>query len=75
MLKKSTPFEEAYPHITQWIEPYGWIEIGQDDSSPSFIKALDEGGLVWESSKKYASVDDAWRDLENKLKKVINEIS
>jgi hypothetical protein len=73
MPQKSTPFEDAYLNITQWVESYGWLEIGQDDSSPSFIKVL-EGGLVWESSKKYASLDAAWRDLEARLGKIIDEI-
>ncbi len=74
MPKKSTPFEDAYPSITQWVESYGWLEIGQDENSTSFIRVLDAGGLVWESVKKYPSLDAAWRDLEVKLKKVIDEI-
>jgi hypothetical protein len=74
MPKKSTPFEDTYPNITQWVESYGWLEIGQDDSSPAFIKALDAGGLVWESSKKYTSLDAALRDLEARLEKIIAEI-
>lgn len=74
MPKKSTPFEDAYPNITRWVESYGWLEIGQDGNSTSFIRVLDEGGLVWESSKKYPSLDAAWRDLEAKLEKVIDEI-
>jgi hypothetical protein len=74
MPQKSTPFEDAFPNITQWVESYGWLEIGLDGSSPSFIKVLDEGGMVWHSSKKYASLDAALRDLEAKLEKVIDEI-
>ncbi len=74
MPKKSTPFEDAYPNITQWVESYGWLEIGQDENSASFIRVLDDGGLVWESSKKYPSLDAALRDLEAKLEKVIDEI-
>jgi hypothetical protein len=74
MSQKSTPFEDAYPNIAQWVESYGWLEIGQDDSSPSFIKVLDAGGQVWESTKKYASLDAALRDLEARLGKIIDEI-
>ena len=74
MNNKSTSFEDAYPNIAQWVESYGWLEIGQDDSSPSFIKVLDAGGLVWESSKKYTSLDAVWRDLEIRLGKIIDEI-
>jgi hypothetical protein len=74
MPKKPTPFEDAYPNITQWVESYGWLEIGQDDGSSAFIKVLDAGGLIWESSKKYSSLDAALRDLEARLEKVIDEI-
>jgi hypothetical protein len=74
MPQKSTPFEDAYPNITQWVESYGWLEIGQDGSSPSFIKVLDEGGVVWETGKIFTSLDAAWRDLETRLEKIIAEI-
>ena len=74
MPKKSTPFEDTYPSIAQWVESYGWLEIGQDENSTSFIRVLDEGGLVWESARKYSSLDAAWHDLEIKLKEVIDEI-
>ena len=74
MPKKTTPFEDTYPAITQWVESYGWLEIGHDENSTSFIRVLDEGGLVWESAKKYPSLDAAWHDLEIKLNEVIDEI-
>ena len=28
------------------------------------MRALDEGGLVWEGQEAYATLDDALRDLE-----------
>ena len=43
-------FEERYPNIAAWVQD-GWIEIGHDSNSGSFIRVLDEGGLVWESDK------------------------
>jgi hypothetical protein len=74
MPQKPAPFEETYPFITQWVESYGWLEIGQDENSTSFIRALDAGGLVWESARHYPSLDAAWRALESKLEQVIDEI-
>jgi hypothetical protein len=41
---------------------YGWIEMGQDHMSRSFVRALDEGGLAWEGQGAYATLDDALRD-------------
>ena len=57
-------FEETYPHIAEWVKTWGWIEIGDDTTAGSFIRALDEGGLVWESNQTYASLDQALRDLD-----------
>ena len=56
--------DATYPTIARWVMEYGWIEIGHDDMSRSFVRALDEGGLVWEGQEDYATLDDALRDLE-----------
>jgi hypothetical protein len=69
-----TDFSSTYPNIAAWTESYGWIEIGQDDCSQSFIRVLDEGGMLWESKPKYKSLDDALNDLEAALGKIIDEI-
>jgi len=46
-------FEKTYPNIAYWVNSQGWIEIGQDESSSSFVRALDEGGLIWEGNESY----------------------
>jgi hypothetical protein len=56
-------FEARYPHIASWVQD-GWIEMGRDDCSRSFVRALDIGGLVWEGDGPYGSIDDALRALE-----------
>ncbi|MFC1961135.1 hypothetical protein ACFLYO_10535 [Chloroflexota bacterium] len=60
-------FEQTYPHITEWVKSWGWIEIGDDDMAGSFIRALDEGGLVWESDQTYPTLDDALQAMEAAL--------
>ncbi|MDE3088672.1 MAG: hypothetical protein KGJ80_04730 [Chloroflexota bacterium] len=62
-------FEKSFPAITEWVRSHGWIEIGQTDEEQSFVRAIDEGGLVWEGKSSYPSLDHAWRALENALKK------
>ena len=69
-----TNFSLTYPNISAWTESYGWIEIGQDDFSQSFVRALDMGGMVWEGKSKYKTVDAALDDLEAALEKIIEEI-
>ncbi len=69
-----TNLSSSYPNIAAWAESYGWIEIGQDENSLSFIRVLDSGGMVWESKPSYKSLDDALNDLEAALGKIIDEI-
>lgn len=59
--------EKLYPTIAEWVTTQGWIEIGQDQGSDSFIRGLDEGGLVWEGRQSYDTLDDALQDLEQGL--------
>jgi hypothetical protein len=58
-------FAAAYPHIAQWVrKEEGWIEVGQDDFSPSFVRAVYGGGLAWEGQPSYPSLDEALRALD-----------
>jgi hypothetical protein len=41
-------FEEKYPLVFEWVKHFGWIEIGHDDYSRSFVRVLDIGGMIWE---------------------------
>lgn len=59
--------DATYPTIARWVLEYGWIEMGHDDMSQSFIRALDEGGLVWEGQEDYATLGGALQDLETGL--------
>jgi hypothetical protein len=68
-----TSFSKTYPNIAYWTESCGWIEIGYDEDSQSFIRVLDEGGMLWESDHKYASFDEALDELEAALEKIIDE--
>ena len=63
-MKQAESFELKYPNITRWVQEQGWIEIGQDDYSPSFLRAVNLGGMAWEGRKKYRSMDEAFRDLD-----------
>jgi hypothetical protein len=56
-------FEAHYPNIASWVQD-GWIEIGRDDYSRSFVRALDIGGMVWEGATEYNSLDDALQALD-----------
>jgi hypothetical protein len=63
-LSEKRSFESQYPNIALWVNERGWIEVGADESNTSFVRALDEGGLVWEGNAPYGSLDDALRALD-----------
>ena len=66
-------FSEKYPSITEWVDRYGWIEIGYDEMTSAFVRAHDMGGTIWMSEKPYDSVDEALQDLEIELKSWMDE--
>ena len=66
--------DERFPNVAAWVHSYGWIEIGQDDYSRSFLRALAIGGMVWEGKPEYKSLDHALRALDRALAKRIEEI-
>jgi hypothetical protein len=59
--------DDDYPHLAAWVYERGWIEIGQDDYSRSFIRVLDEGGMVWEGKTRYPSLGVALRAADTAL--------
>lgn len=54
-LSSPTPFEASYPNITAWVSDGGWIEIEDKIQTGSFVRALDEGGMIWEGTERYKS--------------------
>jgi hypothetical protein len=47
-------FAVAYPHIASWVgEHEGWIEVGADEYSRSFVRAVYGGGFAWEGKPVY----------------------
>ena len=66
-------FEESYPSISAWVSGGGWVEIGDEAQTGSFVRALDEGGMIWEGAKKYKSVDEALQVLERGIAKWTDE--
>jgi hypothetical protein len=70
---KGTTFDEEYPNIARWVQD-GWIELGQDEYSRSFIRVLDIGGLIWEGKETYESVADALADADTAVAQAANEL-
>jgi len=65
--------EQTYPNVARWVKSEGWIEIGYDDFSRSFVRALDIGGMIWEGDEKYNSLDEAMQALDKGITHWLNE--
>lgn len=65
MEEKALLFEKTYPNISSWVRFSGWIEIGQYDHLRSFVRALDDGGMVWEGDDEYETLDKALQALDD----------
>jgi len=65
--------DTTYPTMVRWVQEYGRIEIRQDACSRSFIRALDDGAMVWEGQEHSPTRDDALQDLEAGLRAWMQE--
>ncbi len=63
----SVALDDAYPQLASWVFERGWIELGSDENSRSFIRVLDIGGMVWEGKTHYPSLDAALRAANTAL--------
>lgn len=43
------PGAAAYRHIAWWVQD-GLGEIGRTNCTPAVVRALDEGGMIWEGA-------------------------
>jgi hypothetical protein len=66
------PFATLYPNVVAWVQD-GWVEIGRDDFSKSFVRVLDIGGLVWEGETRYPTVHAALMALDAAIAEWLDE--
>ncbi len=64
--------EEKYPNISRWVDG-GILEIGYESETDSFIRAIDEGGTVFEGKSSYKTLDEALDDAEKAIGKWFEE--
>ena len=55
--------EKHYPNLAAWVLD-GWLEVGHSGETGSFIRLLDERGIVWEGKSTYPSLDAALLEAE-----------
>ncbi len=57
-------FEKSYPYLHLFVSYQGWIEIGPDEYSDSWVRIIDEGGMRLEEDEDTLDVSlakaEAW---------------
>jgi hypothetical protein len=66
-------FEADFPAITRWIKEFGYIEIGGASFADFFVKAVDRDGIQWGGKREYMSIDEALKDMERGVEKLLVE--
>jgi hypothetical protein len=73
MTKPMKPsFQAMFPNITRWVKDFGTVELGYDPNTDSFMRAMDEGGMVWKGESHYEYLDDAFLDLEKGIRATLS---
>ena len=66
-------FSAAYPNLARWVTLQGWIEVGNDRMSPSLVRVLDEGGMIWQGGDGNESVDEVLRLADAAVERLVRE--
>ena len=66
-------FTKHFPGLAQWVDDWGWIEIGRDEVTDSLVRVMDEGGLVWENPGELKSLEKAMQVANEFVRKWIKE--
>ena len=66
----SRVIEGQFPLLAWWVQGGGWIEFGETEYSRSLVRVLDIGGMLWESKKRYRSLDEMLQAAEQALQEL-----
>jgi hypothetical protein len=70
----ASSFDEMFPTIARWIsQEEGWVALGADHYSRSLARALYGGGMVWEGTDDYGSLDEALRAMDGGIASWLEE--
>ena len=64
---------EKHLGIARWLVAHGTIEFGYCPNTPSAVRVLDEGGLVWQGRRSYRSFAAALADCEANVSRLLRE--
>ena len=62
--KLADGFATSYPCLAKWLAEYGQLELGYDDATDTFARALNEGGMVWSGGFGYETPESWLESLE-----------
>ncbi len=70
-ITQDTLLAAMFPTISKWVRRGGWIEIGDQGGCGFAVRAIDEGGLVFEETEA-RTLDEAMTALERGIAEQID---
>jgi hypothetical protein len=70
--QQQTSIENSFPAVAEFVRTQGWIEIGDQQGIGFVARALDYGGLAYES-KKPRTLGQAMKVLERGLARKVEQ--
>ncbi len=68
----NSEIEATCPNIATWVQGCGWIEIGEQDWQGFVVRALNEGGVIYEA-ENCGTLSEAMDALEKGLEEWFRE--
>lgn len=65
--KEEASLSSRFPGVAKWVQSHGSIEIGSQDSVGFIVRALDDGGLIFETDR-CTSLDQSMAALERGIR-------
>jgi hypothetical protein len=64
-----------FPNIARWVSDLGsFIEVGYDYNTSTFVRAIDEGGMVWGGGDAAQSLDELLEALDSGIAQAIGRL-
>ncbi len=71
---KVSPLADKYPCVAALIREDGWIELGLQEYTRTYARALDMGGMLWSGGSRKMTLEELLEAMDDGLAKVFDEL-
>jgi hypothetical protein len=67
-------FAGLYPGIARWTREHGYIEMGYDYNTGTWVRAIEEGGMFWGGGNPRQTIEEWLHALEMGVRDLLKEL-